>query len=127
MSGRLVHFEIPYDDKGRAENFYSQAFGWDLTSLPEMGYTLVTTGPSGDQGPTEAGYIGGGMMSRDDSPSPGPILVVDVEDIDQALERIGELGGETVMGRTEVGDMGFSAYFRDTEGNLMGLWETRRA
>lgn len=127
MSGRLVHFEIPYDDKGRAENFYSQAFGWDLTSLPEMGYTLVTTGPSGDQGPTEPGYIGGGMMSRDDSPSPGPILVVDVEDIDQALERIGELGGETVMGRTEVGDMGFSAYFRDTEGNLMGLWETRRA
>jgi predicted enzyme related to lactoylglutathione lyase len=22
-----------------------------------------------------------------------------------------------------VGDMGFAAYFTDTEGNLMGLWE----
>lgn len=25
--------------------------------------------------------------------------------------------------RTPVGDMGFAAYFEDSEGNLMGLWE----
>lgn len=125
MSGRVVHFEIPYDDQERAQTFYAQAFGWDLNPLPQMSYTLVETGPTGDQGPTEPGYIGGGMMSRSDSPSPGPILVIDVGDIDASLATIQELGGETVMSRTSVGDMGWSAYFRDPEGNLMGLWETR--
>ena len=125
MSGRVVHFEIPYDDQERAQTFYAQAFGWDLNPLPQMSYTLVETGPTGDQGPTEPGYIGGGMMSRSDSPSPGPILVIDVGDIDASLATIQELGGETVLGRTSVGDMGWSASFRDPEGNLMGLWETR--
>ncbi len=27
MSGRVVHFEIPYDDGDRARAFYAQAFG----------------------------------------------------------------------------------------------------
>jgi predicted enzyme related to lactoylglutathione lyase len=124
MSGRLVHFEIPFEDSERARSFYSEAFGWDMNHLPEMNYTLVSTGPSGEQGPTEPGFINGGMMSRDDSPTPGPILVVDVDDIDAALIKIGKLGGETVSGRVSVGDMGWSAYFKDPEGNLMGLWQS---
>jgi len=28
-----------------------------------------------------------------------------------------------VTPRQEVGQMGFSAYFNDPEGNLMGLWQ----
>jgi len=28
-----------------------------------------------------------------------------------------------VVARQPVGDMGFTAYFKDTEGNLVGLWE----
>jgi uncharacterized protein len=31
--------------------------------------------------------------------------VVDVESIDEALQRIGELGGSTVVGKQAVGDM----------------------
>jgi predicted enzyme related to lactoylglutathione lyase len=124
MSGRVVHFEIPYDDGDRARGFYREAFGWDLQSMPGMGYTLVSTGPNGEQGPTEPGFINGGMMSRTDSPSPGPIVVVDVEGIDDALTRIGELGGTVLVPRQPVGDMGYSAYVRDPEGNVIGLWET---
>ncbi len=124
MSGRIVHFEIPFDDGDRAQRFYREAFDWELQSMPGMGYTLVTTGPSGDQGPKEPGFINGGMMSRSDSPSPSPILVVDVASIDTALERIGSLGGETLRGKEPVGDMGFAAYVRDPEGNVVGLWET---
>jgi predicted enzyme related to lactoylglutathione lyase len=33
----------------------------------------------------------------------------------------------TVSDREPVGDMGFAAYFKDTEGNLVGLWETARS
>src|SRR4051794_29554373 len=69
MNGRVVHFEIPYDDGDRARGFYREAFGWQLQSMPGMGYTLVSSGPSDDTGPTEPGFINGGMMSRDDSPS----------------------------------------------------------
>ena len=30
MSGRIVHFEIPFDDGDRARSFYKDAFGWKL-------------------------------------------------------------------------------------------------
>jgi predicted enzyme related to lactoylglutathione lyase len=124
VSGRVVHFEIPFDDGDRARRFYREAFGWQLQEMPEMSYTLVTTGPSGDQGPTEAGYINGGMFSRADSPVPGPVVVVDVESIDSALATIEGLGGSTLVPKEPVGTMGFAAYVRDPEGNVVGLWET---
>jgi uncharacterized protein len=124
MSGRVVHFEIPFDDGDRARAFYREAFGWELQSMPEMGYTMVSTGPNGEQGPSEPGFINGGMMAREDSPSSGPIVVVDVDSIDKSLARIGELGGEVLVPKQPVGEMGSTAYVRDTEGNVIGLWET---
>ena len=124
MSGRVVHFEIPFDDGDRARSFYKEAFGWQLQEMPGMGYTLVMTGPSGEQGPTEPGFVNGGMFDRTQGAATGPVVVVDVESIDVALERIGELGGATVAGKTPVGEMGFAAYVRDPEGNVIGLWET---
>jgi predicted enzyme related to lactoylglutathione lyase len=126
MAGRVVHFEIPFQDGDRAQRFYKDAFDWQLQSMPGMGYVLVSTGPSGDSGPTEPGFINGGMLSRSASPSSGPLVVVEVDGIDDALRRIGEIGGETVVGKQPVGDMGFSAYVKDTEGNVVGLWETAR-
>ena len=124
MSGRVVHCEIPYEDGDRAQSFYKGAFDWQLQSMPGMGYVLASTGPTGDRGPTEPGVVNGGMFSREVSPSTGPLVVVDVPSIDEALRRIEDLGGETVLGKRPVGDMGFSAYVRDTEGNVIGLWET---
>ena len=124
MSGKIVHFEIPFEDQDRANAFYTKAFNWQLASMPGMGYTLVTTGPSSEEtGPTEPGYINGGMLQRQE-PITSPVLVIDVGDIDATLAQIGELGGSTVRGREPVGDMGFAAYFTDSEGNLIGLWET---
>ena len=72
MSGRVVHFEIPYDDGDRARRFYKEAFGWQLQEIPEMEYTLVTTGPGGEQGPSEPGFINGGMLHREEGGSTGP-------------------------------------------------------
>ena len=125
MSGRVVHFEIPYDDGDRARAFYEKAFGWQLMSMPEMSYTMVTSGPSGDQGPTEPGFINGGMMPRQE-PFTAPNIVIDVDNIEDALRAVGEAGGTTAAERQAVGDMGFAAYFKDPEGNLIGLWETAR-
>ena len=123
MGGRVVHFEIPFDNGDRARAFYQSAFGWSIVPMPEMDYTLVSTGPTPEGGPpTEAGFINGGMMQRTDR-SQGPVITVDVDDIDEALAKIEQLGGKTVSPRQVVGDMGFSAYFNDPEGNLTGLWQ----
>lgn len=127
MSGRVVHFEIPFDDGDRARGFYTDAFGWDTQSMPGMGYTLVTTGPSSQtEGPTETGFVNGGMFSRDAWPggAPAPIITIDVDDIEAALTTIETLGGKTVLPKQAVGDMGFSAYFTDSEGNTIGLWQS---
>jgi len=123
MSGRVVHFEIPFADGDRARAFYQGAFGWSLVPIPEMSYTVVSTGPTTERGPSEPGYIGGGMMARSDL-FQGPVITVDVDDIDSALAKVEQLGGATVLPRQAVAQMGFNAYFTDPEGNLMGLWQT---
>lgn len=122
MSDRVVHFEIPYDDGDRARAFYGEAFGWDLQSWPEGEYTLVTTGPTGESGATEPGFINGGMMRRE-APFGSPVIVIAVEDIDASMATVERLGGTTVVAKQPVGDMGWAAYFKDPDGNLMGLFQ----
>src|SRR5262245_36727563 len=127
MSGRVVHFEIPFEDGDRARACYQAAFGWTAAEIPDMGYTLVTTGPSSDEeGPTERGYINGGMLARELGVVTSPVITMDVDDVEASLETIERLGGKTVLGKQAVGDMGWSAYFTDPEGNLMGLWQAAR-
>ena len=122
MTGRVVHFEIPFDDQGRAQGFYGEVFGWQLQAMPGMDYVLATTGPSDQGPPSEPGFINGGPLGRP-QPGVGPVVVLDVDDIDATLAEVERLGGATVTARQAVGELGFSAYFTDPEGNLMGLWQ----
>lgn len=119
----VIHFEVPFDDGERATTFYREAFGWELNAMPQFQYVLTTTTPTDDQGrPSSPGEINGGMLRRQ-GPITGPVITIGVEDIDGALARVEELGGKVAIGRAPVGDVGFSAYFHDTEGNLIGLWQ----
>lgn len=123
MAGGVVHFEIPADDEGRAREFYSSAFGWEVSQVPEMSYAMIKTTPTDASGmPSVPGAINGGMFRREGDLT-SPVLTVDVDDIDAALEKINALGGSTVSSRQEIGTMGWAAYFRDTEGNVVGLWQ----
>jgi len=123
--GKVVHFEIPTDDEARARAFYSSIFGWQLQPMDEMQYTLVRTTPVDEQTqlPTEPGAINGGLMKRS-AETPAPVITVDVDSIDDSLKQIESSGGSTVTPRTEIPGMGAFAYFKDTEGNVVGLWET---
>lgn len=124
MSARVVHFEIPFDDADRARAFYRDVFDWQVQAMPEMDYSLVSTGPQGEDGmPTEAGYIGGGMMQRQ-PPVNTPVITLEVDDIDASLVAVEKSGGASLGEKMQVGDMGFAAYFNDSEGNLMGLWQS---
>ena len=120
---KVIHFEVPFDDGERATSFYREAFGWQLNAMPQFQYVMVTTTPTDDTGNlTEAGGINGGMLERQGSIT-APVITIGVADLDEALARIEKLGGKVAIGRQPVGEMGFSAYFHDTEGNLIGLWQ----
>lgn len=123
MQSRVVHFEVPFEDGDRARGFYHEIFDWSIDEMPEMDYTVVSTGPTDTGMPSEPGYINGGMFDRATASLAGPVVIIEVESIDDTLREIGGRGGSTVEERMPVGDMGFAAYFKDTEGNVMGLWE----
>src|SRR3954471_10607352 len=124
MNGRVVHFELPVDDSERAKTFYADAFGGHLTDLPATTYTMVTTAPSDERGtPAEPGVINGGMAPRGGGIT-APVVTIEVEDVEEALALVVKSGGQIVAGREAVGEMGYTAYFTDTEGSVVGLWQS---
>ncbi|MFF1250907.1 VOC family protein [Pseudarthrobacter sp. NPDC058329] len=124
MAG-VVHFEIPTDDKERANTFYESAFGWNLSPMQEMDYTVAVTTPSDEQTgmPSAPGAINGALFPRTDNLRT-PIITIDVEDLDAALAQVESAGGSVAQAKDAVPGMGYYAYFKDTEGNIMGLWQT---
>jgi len=124
----VVHFEIPAEDKERANTFYQNTFGWNLAPMQGMDYTIAITTPSDEQTgmPSTPGAINGALFPRTDDLKT-PIITIDVEDLDGALSQVESAGGSVVQGKDAVPGMGWYAYFRDTEGNIMGLWQTDSA
>ena len=126
---KVVHFEIPVDDEARAKEFYGSTFDWDLNEADMGGgvtYTTIGTVETNEQMlPKEPGAINGGMMKRS-SDTPSPVITIQVDAIDDSLKKIEAGGGTVVQPRTPIPGMGAFAYFKDTEGNTMGLFETSR-
>jgi len=121
----VVHFEIPADNPKRAQKFYSTVFGWKINSMPDMGYALLgTTEVEKNQMPTKPGAINGGMLKRQ-APVKSVVITINVASIDDAAKKIVKQGGKVVRKKSKVGDMGYAAYFKDTEGNVMGLWQNK--
>ena len=121
--GEVVHFEIPADDLSRAKKFYSTVFGWRANEMPEMEYVMIGTTESDENGmPKQPGAINGGMLKRQD-PVRHPVVTIDVENMDEALAKVKKNGGQIVREKLPVGEMGFAAYFKDSEGNVLGLWQ----
>ena len=120
---KIVHFEIPADNLARAKKFYSTVFGWKMNEMPEMDYVIVQTVELDENGmPKEQGAINGGMLKRED-PVKSPVVTISVKSIDEAAKTIEKNGGKIIRSKMPVGDMGFAAYFKDTEGNAIGLWQ----
>jgi len=124
---RVVHFEIGAEDTDRAIDFYEKVFGWKFENaqMPED-YWLIKAGEENEIG------INGGLFRRSGMPqfsesnedAINSIVSVDIEDIDESLDKVVDNGGEIVMAKVEVPQMGWSAYVRDTEGNIIGLWQS---
>lgn len=123
MKGSIGHFELPADNVKRASAFYKKTFEWAIMPMPEMDYTMLGTTDSDKDGrPTQPGAINGGMGKRG-GPLKHPVVTILVDNIDAALKLIKKNGGKTVSKKQSIGPMGFVAYFSDTEGNTVGLFQ----
>ncbi|MCI4331962.1 MAG: VOC family protein [Thermoplasmata archaeon] len=123
MKGQVVHFEIPADNVQRATEFYKKTFEWHIDAVPAMDYSMIRTTESDGEGmPKSPGAINGGMGKRSDSLA-HPVVTILVEDIDAAGKLITQHGGKVTVPKQSIGEMGFIGYFKDTEGNTIGLFQ----
>ncbi len=121
---KVVHFEIPVDDMNRAKKFYS-IFGWQIRDIPGMDYVGLTTADVDENRmPKEPGAINGGMMRRSKEVT-APVVAIHVKSVEDHIKKALAAGGKLITPKSEVGDMGYYAYIADTEGNVIGLWETK--
>jgi predicted enzyme related to lactoylglutathione lyase len=120
----VIHFEIPADDPKRATTFYKDVFGWQADEFPGFNYWLLITTEVDKKGnPKAPGAINGGLGTRGGSAPKVPTITISVEDVDKSLKVIEKHGGKITSPKQQVGDIGYAAYFNDSEGNLIGLFQ----
>jgi len=120
----VVHFEMPAEDRRRMASFYEKTFGWKTQMLgPEMGeYVLVTTAESDVKPGAPAGAINGGFyLKNPDWPAQHPSIVIGVDDIEAAMRRVKEGGGEVLGEPMQIPGVGRYVSFFDTERNRVSM------
>lgn len=120
---RPIHFELQAQDPLRAIAFYRTVFGWAFEAVgPGGGYWQITTGEFGPG-------INGGLLPRrgpapkGDEPVTAAMLACSVEDIDDIVAKAKKAGGKIAVSKFSVSGTGLVAYLKDTEGNLIGVWQ----
>ena len=121
---RPIHFEIHASDPDRMQDFYRKLFGWQFQKWEgPMEYWLVTTGPDAEPG------INGGLLRRQGPPAAegqgvnAYVCTVGVDSVDKALGTAGELGGTVAVPKMPVPGMGWLAYVKDPDGNIVGMMQ----
>ena len=119
--GKVIHFEIHASDLDAAVAFYQALFGWKIQRWGDAPYCLIDAG----EGPGANGAI---MQRQGPAPAAGaPVMgatiIVGVDDIDATYARGLELGAEAAHEKLPVPGMGWSAYLRDPDGNVFGLFQ----
>ncbi len=117
---RVIHFEIQADHPDRAMEFYRQAFQWDFKRWKgPIDYWFIQTGS------TEQSGINGGLVRRKGEVEVGAVsayvCTVDVEILEDSVQRVVQAGGRVVVTRFAVPGYGWMVYCRDTEGNLFAM------
>jgi len=110
--GEIVHVEIPAVKSADAGKFYQEVFGWGIQSDEALNYTMFDTGG-----------VGGGFNELGEQIKVGDVLVyIESDDIEADLKVISAKGGETVMPKTEIPNMGWFSWFKDPTGNVLALY-----
>lgn len=113
MPLRIGHIDIVSKDPAASAEFYRQMFGWKIETNDELGYTGFSDG-----------HVNGGFPDLANGFEPvrnvldeGDVLCyVEVEDLEAALAKAVDLGGEVLLDRTETAPGDYLAIFRDPAG-----------
>jgi predicted enzyme related to lactoylglutathione lyase len=115
--GDVCHIEFSTTDIGRTRRFYEEIFGWTVQMIPGFETYAMFTTPDG---------VGGGFDAGPNADRPtdkGPIVHIEVGDIEATLKEIEKHGGKTIAPKTKISDeLGYFALFLDNVGNRVGLW-----
>jgi predicted enzyme related to lactoylglutathione lyase len=112
--GDITHIDIPVEDMDRAKSFYGTLFGWQINEVPGYeGYPMW-------RAPNQ--ISGGGLTAKNDS-LPYPRSYIEVDSIDDTLDKATELGGTVLTGKQPISDTSWWAELQDSEGNRIGLYE----
>ncbi len=129
----VVHFEMPYEDADRAAEFYTKAFGWKPNIMgPEMGdYVVVQTTETDENRMVQTpGHINGGLFKRT-KPEQVPSVVISVDDIHDAMEKVKAAGGTILGGQggpdapDDIPGIGLYCGFIDSEGNRASMLQPK--
>jgi predicted enzyme related to lactoylglutathione lyase len=121
MKNAINWFEIPVADMDRACRFYEGALALPLRRESFFGVPMAVF-------PAQEPGVGGALVRDDKRPvaSGGALVYLDVTGrLDACLDRVPGGGGAVVQPRTSIGDNGFVALVRDSEGNTVGLHTTK--
>ena len=113
MPHPIVHFEIGCRDGDKTEKFYSDLFDWKMEAAGPA--RMITTGS--DEG------ITGHISVPGHEPHNYCLVYVQVDDLQEYLDKAEKLGGKTMIPPCAVPGMGHFAWLNDPEGNIMGLWK----
>lgn len=116
----LNWFEIPVSDMSRAKKFYETIFSITMQQQEMMGMKM-TMFPSENM----SGKVSGSLVQ---SPGHKPtadgakIYLNGNPDLSGALTKVQGAGGQVQMPKTKISDdIGYMAFFTDSEGNTIGL------
>ena len=118
MPHTICHLEIPTTDLKRSGEFYRKLFGWEIDYGWGEDYATFNTGE---------GVLSGGGLDRKDKIIPGNITIyIQVDDINEMLEKAVKLGAKRVKEKTEIQNVGWFGLFTDLDGNTIGLFTPKK-
>ena len=122
----VVWFEIYVQDMQRAKRFYEAVFNITLERMPaptaEMNMEMWAF-PS-DKATAQTSYGACGMLVKTEgfpSSSGGTVVYFGCQDCAAEASRVAKNGGAVVKEKMSIGEHGFIALARDTEGNMIGF------
>ncbi len=119
MANTINWFEIPASDFERAKKFYSTILNAEELQTSEMMGIKMAFFPMEGEG------VGGALCSGEGyTPSTGGTVpyLNGGKDLTTVLNRVETAGGKVIMPKTKITDeIGYMAFFFDTEGNRIGL------
>ncbi|MGB0035913.1 MAG: VOC family protein [Candidatus Acidiferrales bacterium] len=113
MPHPVVHFEVGCKDIEKTQKFYTDLFGWNIAQAGPA--AMIDTG----------GGIAGHITSLGHEPFHYTIFYVEVENVQAYLDKAKELGGKMLVPPIEI-PTGTFAWMQDPEGNMVGLFKTKK-